>query len=40
MAAFPPSVSQVPGKITEKNLVDPEYVVLALTRLRLVLVER
>ena len=48
LAAFPPSVSQVPGKflcflvtkVSEKNVVDPEQVVLSLTRLRDFVVER
>ena len=48
MAALPPSVSQVPGKylcflvtrINERNTIDPEHVMLALTRLRDFLVER
>ena len=42
MAALPPSVSQVPGKnlcflvsrVSERNMRDPEHVVIALTRLR------
>ena len=42
MAALPPSVAQVPGKylcflvtrVSEKNTIDPEHVMLALTRLR------
>ena len=42
MASLPPSVSQVPGKylcflvtrVNEKNTIDPEHVMLALTRLR------
>ena len=42
MAALPPSVSQVPGKylcflvtrINERNTIDLEHVMLALTRLR------
>ena len=41
MAALPPSVSQVPGKylcflvtrVNERNTIDPEHVVMALTRL-------
>ena len=41
MAALPPSVSQVPGnylcflvtRINERNTIDPEHVMLALTRL-------
>ena len=48
MAAHRPSVSQVPGKylyflvttVSERNMIDPEHVVLALTRLRDFLVER
>ena len=48
MAALPPSVSQVPGKylcflvtrINERNTIDPEHVMLALTRLRDFMVER
>ena len=48
MAALPPSVSQVPGKylcflvtrIIERNTIDPEHVMLALTRLRDFMVER
>ena len=48
MAALPPSVSQVPGKylcflvtrINERNTIDPEHVMLALTRLREFMVER
>ena len=47
-AALPPSVSQVPGKyllflvtiVSERNVVNPELVMLALTRLRHFLVER
>ena len=47
-AAFLPSVSQVPGKylcflvtrISERNMINPELVMLALTRLRNFLVER
>ena len=42
MAALPPSVSHVPGKylcflvtrVNERNTIDPEHVMLALTRLR------
>ena len=42
MAALPPSISQVPGKylcflvtrVNERNTIDPEHVMLALTRLR------
>ena len=48
MAALPPSVPQVPGKylcflvtrINERNTIDPEHVMLALTRLRDFMVER
>ena len=48
MAALPPSISQVPGKylcflvtrINERNTIDPEHVMLALTRLRDFMVER
>ena len=48
MAALPPSVSQVPAKylcflvtrVNERNAIDPEHVVLALTRLRYFIVER
>ena len=48
IAALPPSVSQVPGKnlcflvtrINERNTIDPEHVMLALTRLRDFMVER
>ena len=48
MAALSPSVSQVPGKylcvlvtrVSERNRIKPEHVVLALTRLRDFLVER
>ena len=48
MAELPPSVSQVPGKylcflvtrVNERNTVDPEHVMLALTRLRDFMVER
>ena len=48
MAALPPSVSQIPGKylcflvtrVNEKNTIDPEHVMLALTRLRDIMVER
>ena len=48
MAALPPSVSQVSGKnlcflvtrISERNVIEPEHVMLALTRLSDVLVER
>ena len=48
VAALPPAASQIPGKYlcfsvtraTEKRHVDPENLVLSLTRLRYVLVER
>ena len=48
MAALPPSVSHVPGKhlcflvtrVNERNRLDPEHVMLALTRLRDFMVER
>ena len=43
LAVVPPSVSQVPGKATrvsERNVVDPGHVVLALTQLSEFLVER
>ena len=48
MAALPPSVSQVPGnymcflvtRIIERNTIDHEHVMLALTRLRDFMVER
>ena len=48
MAALPPSVSQVTGKylcflvtrINEGNTIDPEHVMLALTRLRDFMFER
>ena len=48
MAALPPSVSQVPGKylrflvtrVSERNTIDTEHVMLALTRLRDFMVER
>ena len=48
MAALPPSLSQIPDKylcflvtrVTERNLIDPEHVMLALTRLRGFMVER
>ena len=48
MAALPPSVSQVPGKylcflvmrVNERNTIDPEHVMLALTRLPDFTVER
>ena len=48
MAALPPSVAQVPGKylcfrvtrFNERNTIDPEHVMLALTRLRDFMIER
>ena len=48
IAALPPSVSQVPGKylcflvtrVNERNTIDSEHVMLALTRLRDFMVER
>ena len=48
ISALPPSVSQVPGKylcflvtrVNERNTIDPEHVMLALTRLRDFMVER
>ena len=48
MAALPPSVSQVPGKnlcflvtaVNERSTIDPEHVMLALTRLRDFMVEK
>ena len=48
MAALPPSVSQVPEKyicflvttVSERNVIDPEHVMLALSLLRDFLVER
>ena len=48
MAALPPSISQVPGKylcflvtrVNERNTIEPEHVMLALTRLRDFMVER
>ena len=48
MAALPPSVAQVPGKylcflvtrVSERNTIDPEHVMLALTRLRDFMIER
>ena len=48
MAALRPSVSQVPGKYlcflvrrtNERNVIDPQHVMLALIRLRDFLVER
>ena len=47
MAAVPPSVSEVPGKylrllvtrINERNMIEPEHVMLALTRLRDFMIE-
>ena len=48
MAALPSSVSQVPGnylcflvtRVNERNTMDPEHVMLALTRLRDCMIER
>ena len=48
MATLPPSVGQVPGKylcflvtrVNDRNTVDPEHVMLALTRLRDFMIER
>ena len=48
MAALPPSVAQVPGKylcflvtrVSERNTIDSEHVMLALTRLRDFMIER
>ena len=48
MAALPPSVAQVPGKylcflvtrVNDRNTIDPEHVMLALTRLRHFMMER
>ena len=48
LAELPPSVSQVPDKylcflvtkVSERNVIDPEHLKLALTRLRDFLVER
>ena len=48
MAALPPSVSQVPGKnlcflvtrINERNTINPEHVMLALTMLRDFMIEK
>ena len=48
MAALPPSVAQIPGKylcflvtrVSEKSTIDPEHVMLALTRLRDFMIER
>ena len=48
MAALPPSVSQVPGKylsflvtmVNERNTIDPEHLMLALTRWRDFMVKR
>ena len=48
MAALPPSVAQVPGnylcflvtRVNERNTIDPEHVMLALTRLRDFMIER
>ena len=48
MAALPPSVAQVPGKylcflvtrVNERKTIDPEHVMLALTRLKDFMIER
>ena len=48
IAALPPSVAQVPGKylcflvtrVNDRNIIDPEHVILALTRLRDFMIER
>ena len=48
IAALPPSAAQVPGKylcflvtrVSERNAIDPEHVMLALTRLRDFMIER
>ena len=48
MAALPPSVAQVPGKylcflltrVNDRNTIDPEHVMLALTRLRDFMIKR
>ena len=48
MAALPPTVAQVPGKylcflvtrVNERNTINPEHVMLALTRLRDFMIER
>ena len=48
IAALPPSVAQVPGKylcflvtrVNDRNTIDPEHVILALTRLRDFMIER
>ena len=48
MAALPPSVAQVPDKymcflvtrVNDRNTIDPEHVMLALTRLRDFMIER
>ena len=48
MVALPPSVAQVPGKylcflvtrVNERNTIDPEHVMLALTKLRDLLIEK
>ena len=48
MAALPPSVAQVPGKylcflvtrVNDRNMIDPEHVMMALTRLRDFMIER
>ena len=47
MAALPPSVAQVPGKylcflvtrVNDRNTIDPEHVIMALTRLRDFMIE-
>ena len=48
MAALPPSVAQVPGtylcflvtRVNDRNTIDPEHVMLALTRLRDFMIEK
>ena len=48
MAALPPSVAQIPGKylcflvtrVNDRNTIDPEHAMLALTRLRDFMIER
>ena len=48
MAALPPSLAQVPGKylcflvtrVNDRNTIDPEHVMLTLTRLRDFMIER
>ena len=48
MAVLPPSVAQVPGKylcflvtrVNDRNAIDPEHVMLALTRLRDFMIKR